>query len=275
MPADSEISEEALADAYNRALALEKAGDFDAAADAYREVLALDPADRGGASIRLASIGRGEAPEKAPNAYVETLFDQHAEVFDNVLVEQLGYAVPVQLRQLLADNGLGPFGSILDLGCGTGLTGGELRDRAEFIAGVDISENMVELAFDREVYDELFVGEALQFLQSGEGERWDLIAATDVMPYLGDLEPLIHAAAKRLGQGGLLVFSTETLPQGVLAGRDYMVGPYQRFAHAESYVRRKLEEATLTVEAFQPITVRHEQGEPIAGHLVLARKSDG
>ena len=181
-------------------------------------------------------------------------------MFDNVLVEQLGYAVPVQLRQLLADRNFGPFGSILDLGCGTGLTGGELRDRAEFIAGVDISENMVELAFDREVYDELFVGEALQFLQSGEGERWDLIAATDVMPYLGELKPLINAAAERLGQGGLLAFSTETLPQGVLAGRDYMVGPYQRFAHAESYVRRKLEEAALTVEAFEPITVRHEQG---------------
>lgn len=276
VPADNEIDEDALAEAYNRALGLEKTGKLDAAANAYREVLRLDPADRGGASVRLASIGHGDAPDKAPEAYVETLFDQHAEVFDNVLVEQLGYAVPVQLRQLLSDQNLGPFDRVLDLGCGTGLTGGELRGQAKFIAGVDISENMVELAYEREVYDELFVGEALHFLLSAEeNENWDLIAATDVMPYLGELKPLIEASAERMSTGSLLAFSTETLPTDVLAGRDYMVGAYQRFAHAGSYVRQVLEQAVLSVEAFEPITVRHEQGEPIAGHLVLARKTGG
>lgn len=273
MPSNDDIDEEKLAAAYNRALVFERAGDFDQAAMAYREVLSLDPADRGGASVRLASIDRGETPDKAPPAYVETLFDQHAEVFDNVLVEQLGYAVPVQLRQLLASRGLGPFGRVLDLGCGTGLAGSELRATSGYLAGVDISENMVELADDREVYDDLFVGEALAFLQAGDGdERWDLITATDVMPYLGELEPLVAEASGRLGGGCRLAFSTETLPEDVLAGRAYVVGPYQRFAHAEAYIRRVLSGAELAVEAFEPITVRHEQGRPVPGHLVLARK---
>ncbi len=275
MAADTgKVDEDALAEAYNRALALEKAGDLEAASRAYREVLALDPADRGGASVRLASMGLGPHPEKAPDAYVETLFDQHAEVFDNVLVEQLGYAVPVQLRQLLTDMALGPFDRALDLGCGTGLTGGELRGMAGFIAGVDISENMVELADEREVYDALYVGEALAFLEAGddEEERWDIIAATDVMPYLGDLSELIRQMAAALAPGGWIAFSTETLPDDVLYGRDYMVGPYQRFAHREDYVRRLLAENQFEVEAFQPITVRHEQGAPIAGHLVLAKR---
>ena len=39
------IDEDALAEAYNRALALEKAGDVDAAVKAYEEVLAIDPED--------------------------------------------------------------------------------------------------------------------------------------------------------------------------------------------------------------------------------------
>ena len=56
---------DALADAYNRALALEKSGDFDLAATAYAEVLALDPDDHGGAAVRLASMKRG-ALEYAP-----------------------------------------------------------------------------------------------------------------------------------------------------------------------------------------------------------------
>ena len=269
----TDVDEEKLAEAYNRALAHEKAGEIDAAAEAYREVLALDPADRGGASVRLASIGRGESPDRAPQAYVETLFDQHAEVFDDVLVEQLGYAVPVQLRQLLADINIGPFDRVLDLGCGTGLTGSELRNQADHLAGVDISENMVGLADEREVYDELFVGEAMAFLAAGDtDERWNLIAATDVMPYLGDLEPLIRLAADRLDPGGILAFSTETLPEDVMVGRDYLVGPYQRFAHAERYIRELLASHGFRIAALNPIVVRHEQGAPIEGHLVVARK---
>lgn len=272
MPADDE---EALAKAYNRALKLEKSGDLDAAADAYQQVLKLDPSDRGGASVRLASMGRGPAPQKAPEAYVETLFDQHAEVFDNILVEQLGYAVPVQLRQMLDDLGHTKFARVLDLGCGTGLSGGELRDWSDFLAGVDISENMVELAFERDVYDELFVGEALHFLQAdGDDEGWDLIAATDVVPYLGELKTIALAASDRLKPLGLFAFSTETLPAEILSGRDYMVGPYQRFGHAEAYVRFVLAASKLEILAFQPITVRHEQGAPIPGHLVLAQKAD-
>ena len=39
-------------------------------------------------------MGRADAPERAPDAYVATLFDQNAEHFDDMLVEQLGYAVP-------------------------------------------------------------------------------------------------------------------------------------------------------------------------------------
>ena len=56
------IDEEALAEAYNRALALEKAGDIDAAVEAYQDVLAIDPDDHGGAAVRIASMGRGETP---------------------------------------------------------------------------------------------------------------------------------------------------------------------------------------------------------------------
>ena len=91
-----------LAEAYNRGLALEKAGDIAGAEAAYREALALDPADHGGVSIRLAAMGRAEAPDRAPDAYVATLFDQNAANFDDMLVEQLGYAVPM-LVPLLRD----------------------------------------------------------------------------------------------------------------------------------------------------------------------------
>lgn len=267
----TKIDEEALAEAYNRALALEKSGDVDAAVAAYREVLEIDPEDHGGAAVRIASLGRGEAPPKAPDAYVETLFDQHAESFEDILVEQLGYAVPVMVRQRLQELGLGPFKRMLDLGCGTGLTGGTLRDMVDDITGLDISENMVEIAHEKDLYETLYVAEVEDFLEDNDDEPFDLITATDVLPYLGALEPLFFGASENMLKGGIFVFSSETLPEDVMAGRAYIVGPHQRFAHSEAYVRERLAATGFEVLEIGEINVRMQDGHPSPGHLVIAK----
>ncbi|WFR97029.1 methyltransferase domain-containing protein [Rhizobium tumorigenes] len=267
----NKIDEDALADAYNRALELEKSGDIDAAVAAYNEVLAIDPDDHGGASVRIASMGRGETPTRAPDAYVETLFDQHAEVFEDVLVEQLGYHVPMLVRQRLQALGLGPFRRLLDLGCGTGLTGGVLSDIVDDMTGIDLSENMVEIADEKDIYDSLFVAEVEDFLEDNDEEPFDIITATDVLPYLGALEPLFFGTAENLTPGGLFIFSSETLPEETLAGRPYMVGPHQRFAHAQSYVRERLTATGFDLIEITDINVRMEDGQPTPGHLVVAR----
>jgi predicted TPR repeat methyltransferase len=265
------IDEEALAEAYNRALALEKAGDIDAAVKAYEQVLELDPEDHGGAAVRIAAMGRGETPPKAPDAYVETLFDQHAESFEDILVDQLGYAVPVIVRQRLQELKLGPFKRMLDLGCGTGLTGGTLRDMVDDITGIDISENMVEIAHEKDLYETLYVAEVEDFLEDNDDEPFDLVTATDVLPYLGALEPLFFGAAENMAPGGLFVFSSETLPDESFAGRPYIVGPHQRFAHSETYVRERLAATGFELLEISDINVRMQDGNPTPGHLVIAR----
>ncbi|KRB60356.1 3-demethylubiquinone-9 3-methyltransferase [Rhizobium sp. Root708] len=267
----NKIDEDVLAEAYNRALTLEKAGDVDAAVKAYEEVLVIDPEDHGGAAVRIAALGRGETPAKAPDAYVETLFDQHAEVFEDVLVEQLGYHVPMMVRQRLQTLGLGPFQRLLDLGCGTGLTGSALRDMCADMTGIDLSENMVEIAHEKDLYETLFVAEVEDFLDDNDEDPFDIITATDVLPYLGALEPLFFGAAENLTPGGLFVFSSETLPEAVLNGRAYIVGPHQRFAHAEAYVRERLTATGFELVEITDINVRMEEGQPTPGHLVVAR----
>lgn len=266
---------EALAEAYNDGLAREKQGDIAGAVAAYKRALALDPADPGGVTIRLAALGQGRAPERAPAAYVATLFDQTAEAFDGMLVEQLGYAVPMMIREVLEKHGVTPAARLLDLGCGTGLTGESLADWAGHSTGVDLSEGMIEIADEKEVYDALYIGDAEGFLVAAEGETWDLISATDVVPYLGGLDGFMNAIAARLSPGGHVVFSTETLADAALAGRDYMVGAKHRFAHGAGYLRRLLADAGLTVISFEDIVVRYDAGIPVPGHLVLARRGAG
>ena len=130
---------------------------------------------------------------------------------------------------------------------------------------------MGEIAQEKDLDETLYVAEAVDFLDDNEDEPFDLIAATDVLPYLGALEALFFGAADNLLPGGLFAFSSETLPDDTFAGRPFMVGPHQRFAHAEPYVRQRLDETGFDVVEMSDITVRMEEGEPIAGHLVIAK----
>ncbi|WP_340107917.1 class I SAM-dependent DNA methyltransferase [Pikeienuella sp. HZG-20] len=265
----TEAEEEALADAYERALELEKAGAPDAAA-AWRAVLAMNDADPGGAALRLAALGAGPAPDRAPAAYVATLFDQHADVFDGILVDQLEYGAPLLARERVQALGLGPFGGMLDLGCGTGLAAEAFEDMTEARAGVDLAPGMIEIADEKELYSALFVGDAVTFLEQAD-ERWDLIVATDVLPYLGDAAPLFRAVAARAAPGALFIFTTETAPEAAFAGRPWTVTPHQRFAHAPAALGLMLEAAGLSALEATEIMVRRESGAPIIGHLFLAR----
>ncbi len=260
-----------LAEAYNEALALEKAGDHAGAAEVYARVLALDPDDHGGAAVRLAAMGLGATPRRAPEAYVEMLFDQHANVFDDILVDRLGYHVPMLVRQALLDHAPGPYQRLLDLGCGTGLAGVALSDLSHHRTGIDLSANMIDIAAEHQLYDDLYVGDAEGFVEEVADEPWDLVIATDVLPYLGDVSSLFAGVHRIATPAAMFGFSTEVLPDDVMAGRDFMVGPHQRFVHSLAYIKTALEAAGFILVHASDITVRHEEGTPQPGHLLLAR----
>lgn len=264
------VDREALWEAYQEGLALEKLGDLDAAAEAYRAALALDPDDHGGVSMRLAAIGRAASPERAPPAYVATLFDQHAEDFDAILVDQLSYRTPQDIAAALA--GMGPFPTMLDLGCGTGLCAVALEGVTETRTGVDLAEAMLGEADDRDLYDALFVGDAEGFLEAAqeEGESWDLIVAADVLPYLGPVETLFADVAACLNPGGVFAFSTENLVVEAAAG--WGVGPKIRYGHGEPYLRGTLSAAGMSVVSITPIVVRTDDGAPVEGQLFVAQR---
>lgn len=267
-PMTDEPDTDPLAEAYNRGLTLEKSGDLAGAEAAYKQALALDPADHGGVTVRLAAMGRADAPDRAPDAYVATLFDQNAEHFDDMLVEQLGYAVPMLVRERLEIVAPGPYPRLLDLGCGTGLTGVSLNDWCPHITGVDLSEGMLDEAYERGTYDDLYVAEAVEFLEETDEPPWDMIAATDVLPYIGALEKFFAGCTKRLTPGGLLVISCETEDA---MDCDFKVGAKHRFAHSRAYVERLIAQNSLEILDFLAIVVRYDEGDPVPGYLITCK----
>lgn len=247
------------------------------AARHWRQALELDPRDAAGAGPLLAGAlegGAGLSP-----AYVRALFDRYADRFDADLTQKLRYQVPDLLRQALdaldgerrlaGEPGLWRDGGldILDLGCGTGLAGVALADRARTLAGVDLSPRMVERAREKRVYHRLTSGDLMLTLAQADA-AWDLALAADVLVYLGDLAPVLAAVARALRQGGRFAATIERWE----GDGDFHLHEGRRYAHAAHHARAAAASAGLTVERLDPVVPRWEKGGPVAGLLMILRK---
>lgn len=222
-----------------------------------------DPADPEGAALR-SRIPAAAAELGA--AFVRALFDRYADRFDADLVGKLGYRGPALIADAL-DRLEVPGGlRVLDAGCGTGLAGPVLRPRALRLEGFDLSPAMVEKARRRGCYDALHVAEMTAFLDAAAG-CWDLVAAADVLVYVGDLAAVMTAAHRALAPGGRFVFTVE---RG--EGTTVRLQVSRRYAHGEDHVRDRAAAAGLVVDLLEDCSSRRDRGVAVPGLLVALRR---
>jgi predicted TPR repeat methyltransferase len=240
---------------------------------AVDEWLARDPEHPVAQHFRAAYSGEA-VPARASDAYVRSVFEKYASSFDTHL-DRLGYRAPQLLAAALARIIGAPQGTldILDAGCGTGLCGPLLRPFARRLDGVDLAEAMLAKARERDVYDALTLGELTAFLVEHKA-AYDVIVSADTLVYFGDLAAVAEAAAAALRGEGTFAFSLERLV-GADGGSGYRLEEHGRYSHADAYVRRVLGAAGFDVVTMEPATPRNEGGAPVAGLVVVARKSGG
>ena len=130
---------------------------------------------------------------------------------------------------------------------------------------------MIERAQERQVYDQLIVGELTAHL-SASFAMYQLIASADTLVYFGDLKPVLAAAAHALCLGGFLVFTVERTTPGGTAGQGYWLQHHGRYCHAEDYVCGALLEAGLNVHNVTSAVLRLEMSQPVQGLVVSACK---
>jgi predicted TPR repeat methyltransferase len=245
---------------------------------AYRQALA-----KGGDAeiIRyyLASLGAESTPVAAPRRLVSTVFDRYSDRYDQHVVGALKYQTPDLLFDAVAPRLRSRSLDILDLGCGTGLLGARFRPLARTLTGVDISPGMIEVARQRQIYDDLVCGELIEFLQTQAQDKgqdkaqdkaraFDVVLAADVFGYIGDLSRLFHAVRRGLRGGGLFGFSVE-------AGeaQDFALRSTLRYAHSAAYLRKLSDHHGFVVETIAPKVLRQEDGNDVLGHLAVLRRA--
>lgn len=86
---------------------------------------------------------------------------------------------------------------LLDLGCGSGLSGSVLEDQGHVWVGVDISTAMLDVAVDREVEGDLLLGDLGQGMPFRAG-AFDGAVSISALQWLCNADKSSHNPAKRL-----------------------------------------------------------------------------
>ena len=161
------------------------------------------------------------------------------------------------------------FVNAVDLGCGTGLVGIELRPLAERLTGVDLSPGMLEKAEEKRIYDELVQLDITEFLATTE-ERYDLFTAADLFIYVGNLEFLFSAIRRAATAEAWFAFSTESTDRA-----DFTLDETGRYSHSRGYIERLARQFGFTIRSCQAETIRQQTSRPVAGELFVLQHMAG
>ena len=233
-----------------------------------KRALELNPNDNH-ARYWLAAAGVGEAPAAMNADAVSKLFDNYAGNFDEHLVGKLQYRTPAlisaALRRAVGDETRAL--ALLDLGCGTGLLGVEIKDIAGYLAGVDLSPKMIEQARRRGIYQDLAVQDIADYMETAS-RHFDVVLSADVFVYIGNLDRVFAATASCLRSGGWFAFSVEAHT----GNEPYQLRTSGRYAHSLPYLRALSARHGFTEISVETVNLRMENNIPIEGYVVILRR---
>jgi len=233
---------------------------------AYERYLELKPGD---AEVQhlLIALRDDVPPARVKDQCIRQLYQRFSSFYESNVRDDLDYQGPQRIRDLVkAVTGNRHAVATLDLGCGSGLAGIELRPFSARMVGIDLSPEMIELAREGGIYDSLEVAEITSWLAQGS-EHFDVIVACDTLIYFGDLRQALEPAARLLDQGGIIAFSLER-------GERY---PFHltdsgRYSHHPDHVREVAADAGLSVAGMEEGFLRMEYGTEVTGLFVALEK---
>jgi predicted TPR repeat methyltransferase len=138
---------------------------------------------------------------------VAQAYDDWAASYDETLASW-NYRAPERAASLLRDK-IAPDADIIDVGCGTGLTGTALR-AAGFqgaIDGIDISPLSLEEAAKLQIYRALIVGDLQKPPLAVTDNSYDALMCVGVLTYVPDSDGILREFARLTRPGGQVLIS--------------------------------------------------------------------
>ena len=218
------------------------------------------------------SILHQEKMSRADGKYVREIFDVFADDFEEVL-SALNYQAPRfiadEFKRILPTILVKKI-DVLDVGCGTGLCGLELKKITPQIIlyGVDISEKMLEKAAQKKCYKKLFKDDLENYFLTSKN-KFNVIVAADVLTYFGELKNLILGFRNSLHQQGKIIL---TVSANTINEDDYFLHASGRFLHHRKYLEKVLSDNGFAIEKTEEKILRTEGDNDVLGYVITAEK---
>ena len=236
----------------------------DEAIKSYKKALKIKPDYLEVKHMLAALMGETVNAPTAPREYVQNLFDEYASYFEDSLINKLEYKTPKIIVDMIVSKNLNiSLGSILDLGCGTGLIGKEIRKFCKKLEGIDLSSLMLEQAKNKDIYDKLAHRDIVDYL-STEKLDFDYFISADVFIYVGDLNEVFRLIKSRNNSKGKFVFSTEHTDKD-----GFILEKTGRYSHSKMYIESLCKKFDYKLSYFEKINLRKDDMEFLEGGLYL------
>ena len=247
---------------YNLGIMLQELGKLDEAVVHLRQTIKLKP-DHEEAKHLLSAL-TGKTTNTAPRVYVEKLFNNYSMIFEHSLVNKLEYKTPNLITELIVDKNPNiQLGSILDLGCGTGLMGDEIKKYCSNLEGIDLSKQMLAKASAKNIYNKLEHKDIVEYL-STEDLDFNYFISTDVFIYVGELSEIFKLIKSRNKSKGKFVFSTEH------TDRDgFFLEKSGRYSHSKKYIESLCNKFDYKLSHFKTTNLRKSNNNFIIGGLYV------
>ncbi len=188
--------------------------------------------------------------------FAKVLFDNFADTYEEI-VKKLDSKIIDVFKELKGEI----KGRILELGCGTGLAGCVLKNSNSQVVGLDISQKMLNIAQEKNIYDELVCADILTYLSEKPIKgKFDLVLAFDVFCYIGNLETIL----KKL-KGSECWFSIEVADAD--RKEDFYLTATGRYKHQKDYIEKIAKSAGFKEVVAHDIDLRQEFDTQVKGVL--------
>ena len=232
---------------------------------AYQKYFDMNPHD-GEIEHLLIALRDETPPLRASDRAIQHIYKNFAPSYEERMVGDLKYAGPQRTLEA-AKSVIGDRKdlTILDLGCGSGLTGNSFKEYAASLTGIDLSTEMIELARARGIYNQLEKAEITEWLEHDE-RVFDMIVSCDCLIYFGDLANIVRLASRHLRPKGILAFSVE---RGTHA--PFHLTDTGRYNHHPDHIRDCAIGCGMEIVKINEGFLRMEYGDEVGGLYVVLR----
>ena len=196
------------------------------------------------------------ATYEAAGISTKPLYDEWSQSYEADLVGGLGYTGHLIAAGAMTEIAPDKSASIIDIGCGTGLVGQELKSCGyAHIDGIDISEEMLNIARPKAIYGQLLLGDLMARTTIETGAYQGAVCAGSFAP--GHLGPECYPEIIRLVRSGspIVIF---------MNGAHFIEDGYE--AHINTLVDASVWQV-ITIKSFNYMSVLERPGR-----LIVARK---